>query len=83
MMTHSYLNLQRLEDNYTADISPPSPRFFQFVFPKTTSKYVLLEVFSEDTVCMTVSVQNMSVSIVIMMCCLYLLLAWVDSFCFN
>ncbi|CAG7721990.1 unnamed protein product [Allacma fusca] len=52
--------IMQLNTHYETDISPPSPRFFQFKFPPTASHYVLLEVLSEDTICMTVSVQNMS-----------------------
>lgn len=52
----------RLDQPETVDVSPLSPRFFEFVFPHSNSRFVLLEVTSNDSSCMTVSVQNSSVS---------------------
>lgn len=52
----------RLNESTTTEVSPLSPRFFRFVFPKSPmNRFVLLEVTSEDNRCMTVSVQNASV----------------------
>jgi len=59
----------RLGREYNATVSPPSPRFYRFLFEKEensslpvsiSSQFVLLEVFSESLTCMTVSVQNSS-----------------------
>ncbi|ODM86750.1 SID1 transmembrane family member 1 [Orchesella cincta] len=50
----------KLGESETVDISPLSPRFFEFFFTNSNSRFVLLEVTSNDTSCMTVSVQNAS-----------------------
>lgn len=53
-----------LSEKRSVYVSPAEPRFYEFKFTDNTET-VLLRVDSEDDICMTVSIQNMSVSYVV------------------
>ena len=51
----------RLDDNQTVTLSASEPKYFQFMFPEGVTN-VLLTVTSDDNYCMSVSVQNLTVT---------------------
>lgn len=51
----------RLNENHTVELSPSEPKFYQFLFPNQVND-VLLILSSDDSTCMSVSIQNLSVS---------------------
>jgi hypothetical protein len=54
-----------LSEERSVYVSPAEPRYYEFKFEGETET-VLLRVDSDDDICMTVSIQNMSVSYVLM-----------------
>jgi len=53
-----------LSEKRSVYVSPAEPRFYAFKFTDNIET-VLLRVDSDDDICMTVSIQNMSVSYVV------------------
>jgi len=53
-----------LSEERSVYVSPAEPRFYEFKFTDGIET-VLLRVDSDDDICMTVSIQNMSVSYVV------------------
>lgn len=53
-----------LSEERSVYVSPAEPRFYEFKFTDNVET-VLLRVDSDDDICMTVSIQNMSVSCVV------------------
>jgi len=53
--------IHSLSEERSVYVSPAEPRFYAFNFTNSTDT-VLLRVDSDDDICMTVSIQNMSVS---------------------
>jgi hypothetical protein len=56
--------IRRLSQERSIYVSPAAPRYYEFQFKDIET--VLLRVESDDDICMTVSIQNMSVSYVVM-----------------
>lgn len=54
-----------LSEERHVHVSPADPQFYAFSFPEDVET-VLLRVDSDDDICMTVSIQNRSVSCVVM-----------------
>ena len=50
-----------MDENRTITLSASEPKYFKFVFPESVSN-VLLILTSPDDVCMSVSIQNLSVN---------------------
>jgi predicted DNA-binding protein with PD1-like motif len=57
--------IHSLSEGRSVYVSPAEPRYYEFQF-KDNIETVLLRVDSDDDICMTVSIQNMSVSYVVM-----------------
>jgi len=56
--------IRSLSEERSVYVSPAEPRFYAFNFTDN-AETVLLRVDSDDDICMTVSIQNMSVSYVV------------------
>jgi hypothetical protein len=56
--------IRSLSEERSVYVSPAEPRFYAFKFTDNIET-VLLRVDSDDDICMTVSIQNMSVSYVV------------------
>ena len=50
-----------MDEKRMVSITPSEPRYFAFVFPQNV-RTILLEVDSNQTTCMIISIQNISVS---------------------
>lgn len=50
------------DDEYSVIVSPSQPRYVYYKFTESDSDSIIIEVDSEDDVCLTVSVQDSSVS---------------------
>lgn len=57
--------VHRLSKERSVHVSPAEPRYYDFKFQEDIET-VLLRVDSDDDICMTVSIQNKSVSSVVM-----------------
>ncbi len=49
-----------MDQNYTVSLSASEPKYYQFMFPEGVSN-VLLTLISEDSACMSISIQNLTV----------------------
>lgn len=49
-----------MDQNYTVTLSASEPKYYQFMFPEGVSN-VLLTLTSDDSACMSVSIQNLTV----------------------
>ena len=50
----------RLNHNYSIEVTPSEPKYYQFTFPDYVNN-VLLVLQSDDLICMTVAIHNLSV----------------------
>jgi hypothetical protein len=57
--------IHRLSEERLIHVSPAEPQYYAFKF-KDDIETVLLRVDSDDDICMAVSIQNMSVSCIVM-----------------
>lgn len=64
LKTEMFCVIRRLSEGRSVYVSPAEPRFYEFKFTDDIET-VLLRVDSDDDICMTVSIQNMSVSYVV------------------
>lgn len=60
MITFFFSLSLRLDTNYNVTLSASEPKYYQFMFPEGVSN-VLLSLKSEDSTCMSVSIQNLTV----------------------
>ena len=51
-----------MDRNYSLSLTSAEPKYYQFMFPEGVSN-VLLTLTSDDNACMSVSVQNLTVSL--------------------